>query len=352
MRRLLAAAVLEEMVGAEAMEDEVVVYYDDYSFLNLLTIMGCENKTVVTEFILAGLTESSDFKFILFVLFFIIYTLTLVQNSALIALISWNAQLSTPMYIFLRQLSFIDICYSSSVTIRMLMDFMSDKKSISVAGCGLQMLSYAGFGGSECFLLAAMSYDRYMAICHPLIYLQVINRQTLIILLLLSYIGGFLNGFVQTGFSFFYLDFCEIQQHIHHFYCDVIALIEISCGDTRLNQIVLFSFVGFIELSSLFVILVSYLYIISAVLQIRSHKGRKKTFSTCASHLTVVTLFYGTIIFMYLRPSSTYSPEQDKVIAVFYTVIIPFLNPLIYSLRNREVKNSLRKTVFYIMHKF
>ncbi|XP_044134777.1 olfactory receptor 1020-like [Bufo gargarizans] len=306
--------------------------------------MVYKNRTIVTEFTLAGLTESSDLKFTLFLLFFMIYCLTLFQNSALIALISCDAQLYSPMYVFLRQLSFIDICYSSSVTIRMLLDFVSDKSSISVAGCSLQMLSYAGFGGSECFLLAAMSYDRYVAICHPLMYLKIINKQTLIILVLLSYIGGFLNGFVQTCFSFFHLDFCENPQTINHFYCDVIALIEISCGDTSLNEMILFSIVGFIELSSLSVILVSYLCIIIAVLRIRSSKGREKAFSTCASHLTVVTLFYGTIIFMYLRPSSAYSPEQDTVISVFYTVVIPFLNPLIYSLRNREVKNSVRKT--------
>ncbi|XP_040275749.1 olfactory receptor 5A2-like [Bufo bufo] len=306
--------------------------------------MVYKNRTIVTEFTLAGLTESSDLKFTLFLLFFFIYCLTLFQNSALIALISCDAQLYSPMYVFLRQLSLIDICYSSSVTIRMLMDFVSDKSSISVAGCSLQMLSYAGFGGSECFLLAAMSYDRYVAICHPLMYLKIITKQTLINLVLLSYIGGFLNGFVQTCFSFFHLDFCENPPTINHFYCDVIALIEISCGDTSLNEMILFSLVGFIELSSLFVILVSYLCIIIAVLRIRSSKGREKAFSTCASHLTVVTLFYGTIIFMYLRPSSAYSPEQDTVISVFYTVIIPFLNPLIYSLRNREVKNSVRKT--------
>ncbi|XP_073511274.1 olfactory receptor 5A2-like [Phyllobates terribilis] len=305
--------------------------------------MGYRNRTIVTEFTLAGLTDSSELKSSLFVLFFIIYFLTLLQNSALITLIRYDAQLYSPMYVFLKQLSFIDICYSSSVTIRMLMDFVSDKSLISVAGCSLQMLSYAGFGGSECFLLAAMSYDRYVAICHPLAYIQIINRQTLLSLLLLSYIGGFFNGFVQTGFSFFHLDFCENPQAIHHFYCDVIALIETSCGDTRLNEMILFSLVGFIELTSLFVILVSYSCILIAVLRIRSSKGQKKAFSTCASHLTVVTLFYGTIIFMYLRPSNTYSPEQDKVIAVFYTVIIPFLNPLIYSLRNREVKNSARK---------
>ncbi|XP_069601787.1 olfactory receptor 5AP2-like [Ranitomeya imitator] len=305
--------------------------------------MGHKNRTIVTEFTFAGLTESSDLRSALFALFFIIYFLTLLQNSALITLITHDAQLCSPMYAFLKQLSFIDICYSSSVTIRMLVDFVLDESRISVAGCSLQMLSYAGFGGSECFLLAAMSYDRYVAICHPLTYIQIINRQTLLSLLLLSYIGGFSNGFVQTGFSFFHLDFCENPQAIHHFYCDVIALIETSCGDTRLNEMILFSLVGFIELTSLFVILVSYSCILLAVLQIRSSNGQGKAFSTCASHLTVVTLFYGTIIFMYLRPSSTYSPEQDKVIAVFYTVIIPFLNPLIYSLRNREVKNSARK---------
>ncbi|KAM9330595.1 olfactory receptor 5AP2-like [Gastrophryne carolinensis] len=305
--------------------------------------MGEQNRTAVTEFLLSGLTENHELKVILFLLFFLIYTLTLLQNSALMVLISVDAQLYTPMYSLLRQLSFIDICYSSSVTIRMLMDFVSEERTISVTGCGLQMLTYAGFGGSECLLLAAMSYDRYVAICHPLTYLQIIQDRNLLILLLLSYIGGFLNGFVQTGFSFFHLDFCEQRQQIQHFYCDVIALIEISCGDTTLNEIILFSFVGFIELSSLFVIIVSYLNIIVSVMCIHSSKGRIKAFSTCASHLTVVTLFYGTIIFMYLRPSSAYTPEQDKIIAVFYTVIIPFLNPVIYSLRNRDVKTSAKK---------
>ncbi|XP_018424010.1 PREDICTED: olfactory receptor 1019-like [Nanorana parkeri] len=306
-------------------------------------MMGVPNTTAVTEFLLAGLTDNSDLKHILFTFFLVIYTLTLFQNMGLIVLISSNSQLHTPMYSFLCHLSLLDICYSSSVSIRMLMDFVSDKRSISVAGCGLQMFSYAGFGGTECLLLAAMSYDRYVAICHPLSYLQMMSKQTVAILLVLCYLGGFLNAVVETCFSLLHLDFCEPRPHIHHFYCDVIALIVISCGDTRLNQLILFSFVGFIELSSLLVILVSYLYIIISVVRIRSSTGRKKAFSTCASHLTVVTLFYGTIIFMYLRPSSAYSPEQDKLIAVFFTIIIPFLNPLIYSLRNRDVKTSAKK---------
>ncbi|KAM4706783.1 olfactory receptor 5AP2-like [Discoglossus pictus] len=304
-----------------------------------------KNTTTVIEFILASLSDNPQLKTYLFVLFVVIYNLTLVENAALIAIISYDARLYTPMYSFLRQLSFIDICYSSSVTIKMLIDFMAKNKSISVAGCALQMLTYAGFGASECLLLAAMSYDRYVAICHPLSYLQIINNQTLMSLLLLSYGGGFINGFVQTGFSFFHLDFCSSQPYINHFYCDVIALIELSCGDTRLNEMILFSLVGFIEIFSLSVILVSYVCIIIAVLRIRSSAGRKKAFSTCASHLTVVSLFYGTIIFMYLKPSSSYSPEQDKVISVFYTVIIPFLNPFIYSLRNQEVMNSARKVL-------
>ncbi|KAM8960431.1 olfactory receptor 5AR1-like [Pelodytes ibericus] len=311
--------------------------------------MGHENKTAVKEFILAGLTENPQVKTLLFFLFLVIYSLTLAENSALITVINCNAQLWTPMYILLRQLAFIDICYSSSVTIRMLSDFVSETRSISLAGCSLQMLSYAGFGGSECFLLAAMSYDRYVAICHPLTYLRVINRKAITAMLLASYIGGFLNGFVQTFFSFVHLKFCGPRQHIHHFYCDVIALIEISCGDTRPNELILFSLVGFIELSSLFVILVSYLCIIIAILRIRSSDGRKKAFSTCASHLTVVSIFYGSIMFMYLRPPSAYSPDQDKVISVFFTVIIPFLNPLIYCLRNREFKQSARKLVLLVL---
>uniref|UniRef100_A0A8C5PRG9 Olfactory receptor n=1 Tax=Leptobrachium leishanense TaxID=445787 RepID=A0A8C5PRG9_9ANUR len=301
-----------------------------------------ENLTATEEFILAGLSENPQLKTLLFFLFLVIYSLTIVENALLIAVISHSVKLCSPMYVFLRQLSFIDICYSSSVSIRMLLDFLSETRSISMVGCSLQMLSYAGFGGSECFLLAAMSYDRYVAICHPLTYLQIINGQTITAMLLASYMGGFLNGFIQTGFSFFHLKFCGPQQYIHHFYCDVIALIEISCGNTSINEVILLSLVGFIELSSLLVILISYLCIIVAVLRIKSSEGRKKAFSTCASHLAVVSLFYGTIMFMYLRPSSAYSPEQDKVVSVFFTVIIPFLNPLIYSLRNREVIQSAR----------
>ncbi|XP_018424012.1 PREDICTED: olfactory receptor 1019-like [Nanorana parkeri] len=307
--------------------------------------MGVLNKTAATEFLLAGLTESPKLKCILFVFFFCIYILTLFQNAGLIVLISVDRKLYTPMYSFLCHLSFLDICYSSSITIRMLMDFVSHGRSISVAGCGLQMLSYTGFGVTECFLLAAMSYDRYVAICHPLSYLQIMSRQAVLILLVFSYVGGFLNAFVETGFSLFHLDFCEQRPYVHHFFCDVMALIEISCGDTRLNQMILFSFVSFIEFSSLMVILASYLCIIVSVLRISSSTGRKKAVSTCASHLTVVTLFYGTVMFMYLRPSTAYSPEQDKVIAVFYTIIIPFLNPLIYSLRNRDVKSSAKKLI-------
>ncbi|KAM5193864.1 olfactory receptor 5AR1-like [Mantella aurantiaca] len=305
--------------------------------------MGLHNKTVVTEFMLVGLTENSRLKRILFVFFFFIYILTLFQNVALIVLISVDRKLHTPMYSFLRHLSFLDICYSSSITIRMLMDFVSHDRSISIAGCGLQMLSYIGFGVTDCFILASMSYDRYVAICHPLNYLQIMSRPTILLLLVFSYMGGFLNALVETCFSFFHLDFCDQRPYVHHFYCDVIALIEISCGDTSLNQMVLFSFVSFIEFSSLLVILVSYLYIVVSVLRMRSSEGRRKAFSTCASHLMVVTLFYGTVMFMYLRPSTAYSPEQDKVVAVFYTIIIPFLNPLIYSLRNRDVKTSAKK---------
>lgn len=301
------------------------------------------NKTEVKEFLLLGLTDNSRLKCVLFVFFFFVYLLTFFQNAALIALISGDRNLATPMYSFLRHLSFLDICYSSSITLRMLWDFLARDRSISVAGCGIQMLSYIGFGVTECFLLASMSYDRYVAICHPLTYLQIMSSRTVLILLVLSYIGGFLNALVESGFSLFHLDFCEGRPYLHHFYCDVIALIEVSCGDTRLNQVVLFSFVSFIEFSSLSVILVSYSYILVSVLRMRSTDGRRKAFSTCASHLMVVTLFYGTVMFMYLRPSTEYSPEQDKVVSVFYTVMIPFLNPLIYSLRNRDVITSAEK---------
>ncbi|XP_077334784.1 olfactory receptor 5AR1-like [Lithobates pipiens] len=307
----------------------------------LLATMGLYNKTVVSEFILVGLTEHSRLKCILFVIFFFIYILTLFQNLGLVVLISIDRKLHTPMYSFLRHLSFLDICYTSTIMIRMLKDLVSYNTSISVAGCELQMLSYIGFGVTQCFILAAMSCDRYVAICHPLTYLQIMSRKTILILLVFSYLGGLVIAFVETGFSHFHLDFCEERPYIYHYYCDIIAVIQISCGDTRVNEMIVFSLAGFTEFSSLLVILVSYMYIFVSVL--RSSLGRKKAFSTCASHLMVVTIFYGTVMFMYLRPPSAYSPEQGKVISVFFTIVIPFLNPLIYSLRNRDVKNSAKK---------
>ncbi|OCT97508.1 hypothetical protein XELAEV_18009736mg [Xenopus laevis] len=285
--------------------------------------MVYNNKTVVKEFILA----------------------------ALILVITSNEKLHTPMYIFVGQLSFIDICYSSSISIKTLINLMYRKRSISVAGCALQLFTYAGLGGTECYLLAAMAYDRYVAICHPLAFLKMINKETIRILLLVSYVSGFLNSFIHIFMSFFHLDFCESEQHINHFYCDIMALVKVSCGETQINEKIIFYLGGFIEISSLVVIVVSYIFIIIAVLRIRSSTGRKKAFSTFTCHLTVVSLFYGIVIFMYLRPSSSYIPDQDKAISVFYTIIIPFLNPLIYSLRNKEVKDCARKSLTCVTRK-
>uniref|UniRef100_A0A6I8SHC7 G-protein coupled receptors family 1 profile domain-containing protein n=1 Tax=Xenopus tropicalis TaxID=8364 RepID=A0A6I8SHC7_XENTR len=272
--------------------------------------MDHKNKTVVKEFIFAGLSENPKVKPFLFVLFLIIYSLTWLENSALISVIASNEKLHTPMYIFVSQLSLIDICYSSSISINTLVNLICRKRSISVSGCALQLFTYAGLGGTECYLLAAMAYDRYVAICHPLAYLKIMNKETIRILLLVSYLSGFLNSFIHTVMSFFHLDFCEPEQHINHFYCDIMALVKISCGDTKINEILIFYLAGFIELSSLVVILVSYIFIIIAVLRISSSTGRKKAFSTFTCHLTVVSLFYGIVIFMYLRPSR---PESNTV---------------------------------------
>ncbi|XP_069086111.1 olfactory receptor 5AP2-like isoform X1 [Pleurodeles waltl] len=305
--------------------------------------MENHNQTSVTEFILLGLTDDPVLQVPLFALFLLVYSLTLISNIGIMVLIKLSPRLHNPMYFLLSNLSFVDLCYSSNITPNMLVNFLSEKKLITFLGCAVQMFLFAGLGSTEALLLAVMAYDRYAAICKPLLYHVIMTENRYTSLAALAYILGFLNSLVHTSCTF-RLSFCD-SNNIAHFFCDVPPLLKLSCSDTSLNEIVLFTVAGCVEVGSLLVIIVSYVHIVSAILRIRSSEGRRRAFSTCSSHFVVVTLFYGTIIFMYLRPRSSYSLDQDKVVSVFYTAAIPLLNPLIYSLRNQEVKAALKEIV-------
>ncbi|XP_069510312.1 olfactory receptor 5T7-like [Ambystoma mexicanum] len=301
------------------------------------------NGTAIAEFILLGFTDDPHMKLLLFLVFLAVYLTTLIGNVGMIILIRIVPCLQTPMYFFLSNLSFVDTCYVSCISPQLLVNFLVQIPSISIAGCAAQMYFSVAFGTAECVLLAAMAIDRYVAICNPLLYCIIMNVKHCAQLVVVSYLIGFLHPIIYVA-SVFQLPFCK-SNRISHFFCDIPPLLKISCSDTRFIENLLFVFTGSIAMSGLIAIIVSYLYILSTILKISSTTGRKKTFSTCASHLTAVIVFYGTILFMYLRPSSSYAMDQDRVVSVFYTIVIPLLNPMIYSVRNREVKEALRVTM-------
>ncbi|NP_001001038.1 olfactory receptor Olr257 [Rattus norvegicus] len=299
------------------------------------------NHTVVTEFILLGLTDNLVLKVILFTIILCIYLVTMSGNLSTILLIRVSSQLHHPMYFFLSHLASVDIGYSSSVTPNMLANFLVTQNTISYIGCGIQLSLVDFFGTAECFLLAAMAYDRFMAICHPLFYSTKMSPQVCVQLVLGSYIGGLLNASFAMAFFFSFL-FCG-PNIINHFFCDFAPVIELSCSDISVSVVVTSFSAGTVTMLTVFVIAISYTYILITILKMRSTEGRHKAFSTCTSHLTAVTLFYGTVTFIYVMPKSTFSTDQNKVVSVFYMVVIPMLNPLIYSLRNNEIKGALRR---------
>ncbi|NXD17432.1 O1020 protein, partial [Nothocercus nigrocapillus] len=309
--------------------------------------MAVSNHTTATHFILLGLTARLELELPLFVMILLIYVMTLVGNLGIICLIRIDIQLHTPMYFFLINLSIVDLCYSSVFAPRMLVNFLVRNKtisfsaSISFAGCLIQLYFYIVFAAVECYLLAAMAHDRYVAICNPLRYPVIMSKKVCVFMLSGSYVAGFSNALILVG-SALKMSFCR-PNIVAHFFCDGPPLIKLACSDTRLNLVLIFVFTGFNEVTTTSVVLISYGCILSTILRIRSAKGRSKAFSTCASHLAVVTIFYGTLLFMYLRPSSSYSLGRDKIISVFYVVVTPMLNPLIYSLRNKEVKDALKR---------
>ncbi|NWX92624.1 O5AS1 protein, partial [Nothoprocta ornata] len=300
------------------------------------------NCTTVTEFILLGFISHPGLELPLFVLFLLIYVMTLVGNIGIIVLVRFNACLHTPMYYFLSNLSFLDLSYSSTICPKMLVNLLTQQKTISLGGCATQMFLFAAFADAECLLLAVMAYDRYVAICHPLLYTLVMSRKVCAFMVAGAYLSGGLTSLIHTCFTFT-LSFCG-PNTIHHFFCDIPPLLKLSCSNIEVNEVLLFALCGFIQTSTFLIIVASYACILYTILQICAVEGRHKAFSTCSSHLIAVALFYGSLLFTYLRPLSSYSLDTDKVTAVFYTVVFPMLNPLIYTLRNKEVREVLRRS--------
>ncbi|XP_058383569.1 olfactory receptor 9G19-like [Diceros bicornis minor] len=306
--------------------------------------MDEKNSTKVKEFILLGFTADLRFQRALFFIFLIIYVISLLGNITMISLICTDSPLHTPMYFFIGNLSFLDLWYSSVYVPKILMTCISDDKSISFAGCLAQFFFSAGLAYSECYLLAAMAYDRYMAISNPLFYSQAMSARLCASLVATSYIAGFLNSTIITTETFT-LSFCG-NNIIDDFFCDVLPLVKLACDVKESYQAVLYFVLASSVITPAMLILASYLFIIAAILRIHSTQGHLKAFSTCGSHLTAVTLYYGSSLFVYSRPSASYVLERDKVVSVFYTVVIPVLNPLIYSLRNKDVKDALKKMLY------
>ncbi|XP_008144933.2 olfactory receptor 4A15-like [Eptesicus fuscus] len=297
-----------------------------------------EQRNNVTEFILLGLTESLQGQKILFVVFLFIYIVTMVGNLLIIVTVMVSPSLNAPMYFFLGHLSFMDAVYSTTLTPNMIIDLLYEKKTISFHGCMSQLFIGHLFGGAEILLLVVMAYDRYVAICKPLHYLTIMNQRVCIVLLLLAGVGGFLHAIVQLLFVY-NLPFCG-PNVIDHFICDMYPLLKLACTNTYVIGLIVVANDGSICVVIFVLLLISYGIILHS-LKTLSQEGRRKALSTCSYHITVVVLFFVPCIFMYVRPPSTL--PIDKSLTVFYTVITPMLNPLIYTLRNEEMKSAMKK---------
>ncbi|XP_075403716.1 olfactory receptor 9Q2-like [Tenrec ecaudatus] len=305
--------------------------------------MAGGNSTFVTEFFLIAFTDHPEWGLPLFLVFLSFYLVTLLGNAGMILLIHRDRRLHTPMYFFLSHLSFVDICYSSVIVPQMLVVLLEHGAVISQVRCAVQFFLFTFCASIDCYLLAIMAYDRYVAVCQPLLYVTIMTEKERVGLVTGAYVAGFTSAFIRTVTAFT-LTFCGSNE-INFIFCDLPPLLKITCGESYTQEVVIVVFALFVMPACIVVIVVSYLFIIVAIMQIRSAGGRAKTFSTCASHLMAVALFFGTLIFMYLRDNSGQSSEGDRVVSVLYTVITPMLNPLIYSLRNKEVKEAAVKAL-------
>ncbi|XP_072800806.1 olfactory receptor 12D1-like [Vicugna pacos] len=302
------------------------------------------NQTTVTEFLLLGVTDIQVLQPFLFVLFLAIYSVTVAGNGAILIMVISDPRLHSPMYFFLGNLSCLDICYSTVTLPKMLENFLSTHKAISFLGCISQLHFFHFLGSTEAMLLAVMAFDRFVAICRPLHYTLIMNHQVCTQMALTVWIIGFSHALMHSIMTS-RLNFCASNQ-IHHFFCDVKPLLELACGNTELNQWLLNTVTGTVGMVPFFLILLSYFYII-VYLFFKTHSCSMlhKALSTCASHFTVVVLFYVPVVFIYIRPASSSSMDQDQIIAIMYSVVTPVLNPLIYTWRNKEVKGTLRRVI-------
>ncbi|XP_032765771.1 olfactory receptor 150-like [Rattus rattus] len=299
------------------------------------------NRSEVTEFILAGLTDKPELQLPLFLLFLGIYVVTVVGNLGMITLILFSSHLHTPMYYFLSSLSFIDLCQSTVIIPKMLVNFLAVKNIISYPECMTQLYFFIIFAIAECHMLAVMAYDRYAAICNPLLYNVVMSYQVCSWMIFGVYSIAFIGATTHTV-CMLKVHFCKANV-INHYFCDLFPLLELPCSDTFINEVVVLCFSVFNIFIPTLTILSSYVFIIASILWIKSTEGRSKAFSTCSSHISAVAIFFGSLAFMYLQPSSVSSMDQGKVSSVFCTIVVPMLNPLIYSLRNKDVKVALNK---------
>uniref|UniRef100_A0A8C3W7Z6 Olfactory receptor n=1 Tax=Catagonus wagneri TaxID=51154 RepID=A0A8C3W7Z6_9CETA len=302
-----------------------------------------ENNTEVTEFILLGLTDAPELQIPFFIMFILVYLITLIGNLGMILLTLLDSHLHTPMYFFLSNLSLVDFGYSSAVTPKVMAGLLRGDKVTSYNACAAQMFFFTAFATVENYLLASMAYDRYAAVCKPLHYTTTMSATVCVCLAVGSYACGVLNASINVGDTFS-LSFCR-SNVVHHFFCDVPAVTVLSCSDEHINELVLIYIGSFHVFFALMVIFISYMFIFTTILKMQSSQGHHKALSTCASHLTAVFIFYGTIIFMYLQPSPSHSIDTDKIASVFYGMVIPTLNPLVYSLRNKDIKNAFKKVV-------
>ena len=307
----------------------------------LTTEMKRQNQSSVVEFILLGFANFPELQEQLFGVFLVVYLVTLIGNAMIIVIISLEQSLHVPMYLFLLNLSVVEVSFSAVIMPEMLVVLSTEKSSISFVSCFAQMYFILLFGVTECFLLGTMAYDRFAAICHPLSYPMIMNKSVFMKLVMFSWVSGIMVATVQTSWVFSF-PFCGPNE-INHISCETPAVLELVCADTFLFEIYAFTGTVLIVMVPFFLILLSYIRILSAVLKMPSTTGRQKAFSTCTSHLTSVTLFYGTANMTYLQPKSGYSPETKKLMSLAYSLLTPLLNPLIYSLRNSEMKRALMK---------
>ncbi|XP_062053833.1 olfactory receptor-like protein OLF3 [Lepus europaeus] len=303
--------------------------------------MGTYNQTWVSEFILLGLSSDWDTQVSLYALFLVMYLVTVLGNFLIVLLIRLDSQLHTPMYFFLTNLSLVDVSYATSIVPQMLVHFLEEHKAIPFLSCAAQLFFSLALGGIEFVLLAVMAYDRYVAVCDPLRYSAIMHGRLCTKLAVTSWVSGSINSLMQTAITF-QLPMCS-NKFIDHISCELLAVVRLACVDTSANEVAIMVSSIVLLMTPFFLVLLSYIQIISTILKIQSTEGRKKAFQTCASHLTVVALCYGMAIFTYIQPHSEPSILQEKLISLFYAILTPMLNPMIYSLRNKEVKGAWQK---------